>query len=357
MGDWHKLNGTLQDLKMDESVKNFNWVVSVPIGLTICAIGIVGNLISIRVWNGLSRQLRTISSSASMYLITLSVCDLGFLIFYILAESLPNAAIEVKSNYSYAAFYSWVAYPMMNYFFNAGVWLVVGVTTNRYILTYYPLKGKVLCSKVRTRLGIASILILAACVNVPHFWNYHPLEVGVGEYRLTKTEYGDSFHARMFHFWVHCIILSIVPWFVLALLNFLIIQKLKKQTIKFTSIRSRTKSEDADRRITSMFLGITFSFLVLMGLQCVTQCLHKQKYRIDEPHYWHRVQKGFTVGRLALAINASINCFFYCFSGITFRREVKRMFSKSNSVSRTISSNVSHARSENRSTKRITSSV
>ena len=107
-------------------------------------------------------------------IINFSVCDLGFLLLYIVAESLPNAAPEVKSSYSYAAFYSWVAYPLINFFFNAGVWLVVGVTTNRFILTYYPLKGKVLCSKWRTRLGVAGILLLAALVNIPHFWNYHP---------------------------------------------------------------------------------------------------------------------------------------------------------------------------------------
>ena len=82
------------------------------------------------------------TTSVATYLITLGVCDIGFLVFFIVSESLPTAVVDVKSTYAYAAFYSWVAYPTRNFFFTACVWLVVGVTVYLYVLIRFPLKGK-----------------------------------------------------------------------------------------------------------------------------------------------------------------------------------------------------------------------
>lgn len=74
-----------------------------------------------------------------------------------------------------------------------------------------------------------------------------------------------------------------------------------------------------------MLLGITFTLLFLLGFQCITQCLYKQEYRIEDKEFWENISKFYALGRLAWVINATINSFLYCFSGRIFTSEAKRL--------------------------------
>lgn len=132
------------------------------------------------------------------------------------------------------------AYPVINFFFTCTVWLVVAVTVNRFIFIAFPLKSKDLCSRARTKWAIIGVVCLAIAVNIPHFFNYHPLKLPDGRgYVLAKTKYGASDRSKAFHFWCHCIMLSILPWFSIAIMNFMIVRKVKAQTSKFTSVRGK----------------------------------------------------------------------------------------------------------------------
>lgn len=225
---------------MDPKEK-FVWVAIVPIGVGIALLGILGNICSMIVWNRLVKKNLLGNNSTAIYLIALGACDIGFLIFYILTEAGPVAFPSIKSSYGYSVFFSWFGYPMYHTFLIAGIWLVVSVTLNRCVLITFPTRGRSIFNKTRTYNGISLVFFISIAINIPHFFNYRPVETDSG-YRLEQTSYGKSGAALDYHFWCHCIALTLIPWFSILALNMLIVKKLRDRQEKLASLTSRKYS-------------------------------------------------------------------------------------------------------------------
>lgn len=80
-----------------------------------------------------------------------------------------------------------------------------------------------------------------------------------------------------------------------------------------------------EQQITVMLLTITFTFLALLGWQCVTQCLYSQEFEKEKELVWQYVTNSYVLGKLGLVINSAMNCLFYCFAANNFRKELRRM--------------------------------
>ena len=159
--------------------------------------------------------------------------DSGVLLFFILHDTLPAVHPSLKSIYEYAAFYSWVAYPLFYFFVVASIWMMIGVTINRYIMVAFPTKVRVIYNTKNTALSIVVILLFSFTINVPHFFSFSPQYIGNGSYLLGETHFGVSEGVYKYDFWVHCIFLVLAPWFSILVLNILIIRQLRNQAEKF----------------------------------------------------------------------------------------------------------------------------
>ena len=195
--------------------------------------GIIGNVLAVIVWKRLRHILRARGNkSTAKTLITLSLFNIGLLVLSFIGETIKVTSPLVVKNYYYAAFYAWVGYPGYYTFSVAIIGMIAAITLNRLILIVSPEKGKCWCTERRTNIVIIIIFILAVATNIPHFFNYTATD-GIG---LERTNYGKSNAAIKYHFWVHCIILVLVPWLVIACSNIVIIQKVSKHTKRFRAI-------------------------------------------------------------------------------------------------------------------------
>ena len=149
-------------------------------------------------------------------------------------ETIKVAFPSVVKNYYYAAFYAWVGYPGYYTFSVAIIGMIVAITLNRLILIVSPEKGKYWCTERRTNIVILIILILALATNIPHFFNYTSSD-SIG---LQKTNYGKSNAAIKYHFWIHCIILVLVAWLIIACSNIVIIQRVSRHAKRFRAVSS-----------------------------------------------------------------------------------------------------------------------
>jgi 7 transmembrane receptor (rhodopsin family). len=211
-----------------------HWLCSVPIGATLAIIGLIGNIISIIIWFRLNRSKSRRNKSTALYFMTLAFCDSSLLVFFLLHDSLPSTVTSIKATYGFAVLYSWCFFPMFFFSLVCSIWMVVGVTVNRYIMIAFPTKVQKLYSNTRSKLGILGIIGFAFLVNLPHFFTFHVVEKDGGYYSL-PTDYGSSQHSINYEFWAHCIVLVLVPWAVIAILNGLIIFNLRKQMKKFVT--------------------------------------------------------------------------------------------------------------------------
>ena len=277
------------------------------------------------------------NSSTAIYLITVAVADSGLLLFFLLTDTVPANDPSVKNTYAYSAFFSYFGFPMFFFFIVTSIWLVVGVTVTRFIMVTFPLKAKQWCTNTRTYIGIGATLLCCFIINIPHFLNYRPMKTeinGTVSYSLGLTEYAQSGSAQRYEFWVHCMFLVLAPWLSVAVLNSLIIRAILKRTHLSTfktldkSNPKKCERQKQENQMTVVLLTVTFSFLVLLAWQCITQCFWMLGHgkSLQDSSTWNIVDMSFALAKMGVVINSSINCYLYCFSGSAFRKELVNIF-------------------------------
>ena len=126
--------------------------------------------------------------------------------------------------------------------------------------------------------------------------------------------------------------LVLVPWITIAIINTCIIYGLSKSRRKANRMDRTGKLHSnrmrQDRQMSVVLLTITFSFLVFLAWQCITQCFYMLGYgkNGNSMNVWHLVDASYAFASLGVVINSSINFFLYCLSGSQFRRELILLF-------------------------------
>ncbi|XP_074653704.1 FMRFamide receptor-like [Tubulanus polymorphus] len=287
-------------------------LVSYPI---VTILGITGNALSLVV---LSRK--KMATSTNVFLSALSVSDLiklvtDFMYFLVLAidqydTKTGNRALTLL-------------YPFAHYIFNMAVcitaWLTVSVSAERYISVCHPTRAITLCTIQRARIVSASVFILMAVLAIPSglryqrvlkisnitnqtCWEVEPTELGRNQLFITA------------YMWVQNLLRSIIPLFVLAILNSLIIYALFQSRIK-------GKQQSSRNRITMMLIAVVIIFLICITPDAIMS-FFKLGYYDANPLV--RGIREFT--DLLLAINSAVNFILYYTFSSMFRDTFYELF-------------------------------
>lgn len=310
-------SSTTKDTSM-EMAEKMHFVTSAIVGTIFVIVGITGNILSISVW-----RRPKMRSSTGTYLIGQAIADMGLLFFFFITESIPKMAPEVLTTHSYGVFFSYIGFPIFFLFVICSIWFTVGVTVDRYIQVCWISKSRDMCNTKRALIGLGIITFLCFIINTPHFASYEPVpssERNASDAGFRPTEYGAGTGSKNYEFWVHCMFLVLAPWATIFVLNMLIIQRVTKINRHMNDKRGESgkeKAKKSETQMTRLLLTVTFTFLVLIAFQCITQCFFMQ----DKGD--HRiVQEAFSIAKLGIVINSSINFFLYCLSAKRFRKEL-----------------------------------
>ena len=151
------------------SIGTLKWYLNVPLTLTICVFGIIGNIISALVWKRLNKKARPGNALATIYFILLPLIDICVLIFTIFVDVLPLMGPEslIKS-FTYNFAFVYVFHPLHFYFLFASIFLVAVISFERLKLIMYPLLRLTL-SKRTTSVSIMFVFAVSIVVNLPSF--------------------------------------------------------------------------------------------------------------------------------------------------------------------------------------------
>ncbi|OWF51342.1 probable G-protein coupled receptor 139 [Mizuhopecten yessoensis] len=314
------VNTTVADDETMALATKMHWVSSVIFGIIFMIIGLTGNSLSILVW-----RRKVMKSSTGTYLIAQAVADSGLLVFFFITDTIKMIWPEIANSYAYGSFFSYIGYPIFFLFVVCSIWLTVGVTVDRYIQVCWIMHAKTMCNDKRAYTGIGIITFLCFVINLPHFMTYKPVSDDMrspDEAAFMQTDFGSGEGSMRYEFWVHCMFLVLVPWATIFILNMLIIRQVTRANKRMEEKRSSFASGKVKRsesQITRILLTVTFTFLVLIALQCITQCFFMLK---DAAGNRRIINEAFSVAKLGIVINSSINFFLYCLTGRRFRKEL-----------------------------------
>ncbi|XP_061194731.1 FMRFamide receptor-like [Saccostrea echinata] len=292
-----------------------HWVSSSIVALIFVIIGIAGNVLSLIIWSK-----KTMRSSTGTYLIFQAIADVFVLLFFVLCDSLGQIHPVILGDKTYGEFFAYFGYPFFFLSVIVSIWMLVGVTVDRYLQVCWSHRSQEFCSQRRVYIGAGSIFLLCFIINIPHFKTFQPLDPPKEGRAFTFTEYGGGEGSKHYEFWVHCMFLVLAPWVAVFTFNILILRKVFESNKKTKLGKEKTRRAEA--QLTRLLLTVTFTFLFLIIFQCLTQCVYMLK---PESVNYRMVDEAFSIAKLGIVINSSINFFLYCLSGRKFRKELKSL--------------------------------
>lgn len=94
-----------------------------------------------------------------------------------------------------------------------------------------------LCSTARANFGLIIITVNAFFINLPHFASFtivYPddddngnanITISKPKETFTQTEFGKGAGGMFYEFWIHCIILILIPWVSVLFMNVMIVRQ------------------------------------------------------------------------------------------------------------------------------------
>ncbi|XP_062605289.1 FMRFamide receptor-like [Saccostrea cucullata] len=219
---------------------------------------------------------------------------------------------------------------------DSSVWLIITVTTERYIAVCYPLKTQVFC-KIERAWKISLLPIVVICAINSHFFFTVSIQQKLGK---AECAAGPSFELLVNNIWpwVDAVIYSFLPFLIIGILNGFIIRKIskaEKERKRFLQVKQhsarvirRYKSSDYNKKLTTMLLSVSFTFLVTtipMNIVLIfTAFWNKQTDNdVKGAAIFHLIK---TISELLMYVNHSINFFLYCATGQKFRKSLLKLF-------------------------------
>lgn len=132
--------------------------------MTICCLGIIGNLLS-----GVVLWQATMKSSTYSYLAALSLTDTAVLLFTMvlcIRDIVPGANDTIIRIFPYL-------HPSAITFQVASIWLTLAFTVDRYIMICHPFRSEPFCKISRARKVITCLVLASVLYNVPKWFEYH----------------------------------------------------------------------------------------------------------------------------------------------------------------------------------------
>lgn len=282
----------------------------------ICFFGIIANALTVIVMT--HSKLRT---STNIYLTALALADLVKLFndaLYVLVSILfrVNPALGQKA-FGYL-------YPTAHYVFSMSVcntaWLTVSVTIERFIFVCFPAKAKEWCTITRAKRTSVAVFISMAVLAIPNALRYRTIDVidkttNQTTVDVVVTELWQNKVFSLTYTWVQNLLRSIIPLFVLVLLNYCIIQGLR---------RTRANRKIAARnKITLMLICIVVVFLICITPDAIMAFFGFGYY---DSSYLIRGIREYT--DTLLAFNSAVNFILYCIFNKIFRLNFMLLFCK-----------------------------
>lgn len=295
-------------------------------GMTVCCLGLIGNMLSLVVLTH-----RSMRSSTYSYLSALCICDSLGLIFtvVILVKDLRTPVLGKPPWPWYEGIYPYLfpyVHPAVYTLQVTSIWLTLAFTVDRYIMICHPFKAEPFCTVSRARKVIVGLGIGSVLFNIPKFFEYETLTIPYGN--STKigcdlTDFGENeIFRRTYHSYFYIIFICGIPFLTLAVLNSFLMHavRLSRQKGREINVVERKRMDT-----TVMLIGVVVVFFICQMPALVSRVI----WAFEEDTKSHSQMLLFAlneIGNFMIVLNSAINIVPYYFFGKKFRHHFWLVF-------------------------------
>lgn len=315
---------------MDHKAVSVSHTIFIVFSIIFVVVGIIGNGISILVFS--SKSMRVVSSN--VYLWVLSVSDTCYLITVFFSKILPVVrCMHFKDSTFDVINRSNLLCKILQYFLDLfsdySTCLILAFTIERFFACYHAVWFRQMCTVLRARIFCLAIFVTICIFIAP----YHALFIGLYKHYDVCTVLVEAEKKFTIMYIVEAMAFRIVPVFIIAVLNLLIISKVTKLSRQ----RSRRRSgaiinnkpygfiptkEDRHIQLTTLLLIVSTCYIILyfpVLIHFLIWWLHRLEvlYLTEESLI---VSQNYT--KILYILGFAINFFLYTLSGKVFRDQL-----------------------------------
>ena len=203
-------------------------------------------------------------------------------------------------------------------------WVTVLISLERYIAIFYPFKVHIYCTKKRTYLAIITLIMIVCIGCIPTFYSCNVK--WLDQQPQCQTSGNNAFNDFIFK----CTVLpfySIVPFLFIAILNTLILRKVKDQNaFRSQGQHSNQNSSTYNSSLIVMMVCVCLIFAIT-SFPATFFVILSDSCKINSFAFCTLNDKWlYYVGFMLENINHGINFFLYCITGSVFRFALLNVF-------------------------------
>ena len=305
-------------------------------GTLLCALGLLGNIVSLVV---IIRRLA--QTSTYSYLTALAVSDsLMLLCSGLLFAKDWRRPVHIQPNSQQQwdqglhPYYFPYVHPIAFTCQVLSIWLTLAFTVDRYIMICHPFDGARLCTVGRARRAIVVLFACAVTFNVPKFFEYRTATTSICRLGFNSTSlitnavsdltsFGSSpVFLELYHSWFYILFVCGVPLISLVVLNSALLRAVRQSMRKQKEL---TASEAKNNDTTVMLIAVVIIFFICQVPALISRIIWSV---IKNPTAFRELHLFLIneVGNLCIILNSAINFVPYYFFGKRFRAEFRRLF-------------------------------
>ena len=282
----------------------------------LCLIGLLGNIMSLVVLRRDSMRKETL-----LMLQALAVADGCYVIVAILRY--PVQYFIPRDVYVSMDI---VVYPLIKSFQTIAIWMMVGVTIDRFVYVCWPLRARAFFTPTRRKLLACCIFIGGFLYNLPRcfescIWRMHDTCSNFTHTEMIyRAEFNSDAYLFTYIYGMYLVFLYIAPLVGLAYMNSCLVKAIQQ------SRRFQRQSSSASERVQSdNNATLVLIIIVLIFIVCETpELLLRVFILIDrvfgrELIFHEGVLRLIVVSECLMVLNSSVNFFIYVVFGKRFR--------------------------------------
>ena len=302
---------------------SFETAFQLYIACFLCVIGLLGNALTVVVL-----RKDPLRRDALLLLQALAVADAGYVVVAFLRYPLEH----LLSRAAYASMQPLVL-PLLTTFQTSTIWMLVGVTVDRYAHVCWPLHAQGYFSSTRRKLLAATLFFAAALYNLPNFLAgcvmrvYDPCQ----RHMYVTMTYRASFNNDLYFYFyiciVHLICLYLVPLSALAFMNVSLLRSIQHSRRFQRNNSSSSQREYSDTNATMVLVIIIVVFVICQSPVLLINVVTIAERNVDQ-RVIHTVafQRFHVISETLLILNSTVNFFIYVAFGRRFRYIMKETF-------------------------------
>ena len=297
----------------------FLFIWKVCITGTICAFGIVGNMLSL--WLIHKSTAHKLAAPMILLLSALEVADILYVFIYSLNQVVPDlfyyccGAERIRDSWQYIFVYMW---PCAMIAMCCGNWFTVLISVHWFYALLHPLKGSELSSMKRINQQVISLTITSIVIDIPRFFELSVTEVIDP---MTNETYKDIAYTDLYvNDYYQLIYKTIlvptykfyVPMSVVTVLSIRIVHELKRiKKRRLQMLPRSSENADLDMQVTKAMLWIIMSWITLT-IPSIVYPIYRNFLSADKLRQPCTPFNYFTkIADSLLVLNASINYIIY----------------------------------------------